>query len=71
MSAQAASADPAPRGEGFDAHSLAPARGSGEGARASPSLLSVLLAPLAACGKKGPPEPPPDEPNTYPQIYPP
>jgi predicted small lipoprotein YifL len=34
--------------------------------------LSVLLiaVALAACGKKGPPQPPPDVPNTYPRTYP-
>jgi predicted small lipoprotein YifL len=32
--------------------------------------LGLVLAMLAACGKKGPLQPPPDEPNTYPQHYP-
>jgi predicted small lipoprotein YifL len=34
--------------------------------------LTVLLIAvvLAACGKKGPPQPPPDVPNTYPRTYP-
>jgi hypothetical protein len=32
-------------------------------------LVFVALA-LAACGKKGMPQPPPDEPNTYPRVYP-
>jgi predicted small lipoprotein YifL len=31
-------------------------------------LLVVLM--LAACGKKGAPQPPPGEPNTYPKTYP-
>ncbi len=34
------------------------------------ALLLSLLLPLAACGKKGPLEPPPGEPNTYPRTYP-
>lgn len=33
-------------------------------------LLAISFLPLAACGKKGPPEPPPDEPKTYPRTYP-
>jgi hypothetical protein len=34
-------------------------------------LIAVLLLPLAACGKKGPLEPPPDAPKTqYPRVYP-
>ncbi len=35
-------------------------------------LLAMLLivAALAACGKRGPPSPPPGQPNTYPQTYP-
>jgi predicted small lipoprotein YifL len=32
-------------------------------------LLLVGLA-LAACGKKGDPQPPPGVPNTYPRTYP-
>jgi predicted small lipoprotein YifL len=35
-----------------------------------PVLALALLLPLAACGKKGPPEPPPDQPKTYPRVYP-
>jgi predicted small lipoprotein YifL len=34
------------------------------------ALLLALLLPLAACGKKGPLEPPPGEQSTYPRIYP-
>ena len=35
------------------------------------SLLALLAAlALAACGRKGPPEPPPDVPNTFPRPYP-
>jgi predicted small lipoprotein YifL len=34
------------------------------------ALLISLLLPLAACGKKGPLEPPAGEPNTYPRQYP-
>jgi hypothetical protein len=34
-------------------------------------LVALLLLPLAACGKKGPLEPPPDAPKTqYPRVYP-
>ena len=33
-------------------------------------LLVLLLLPLAACGKKGPLEPPAGKPVTYPQAYP-
>jgi hypothetical protein len=34
-------------------------------------LVALLLLPLAACGKKGPLEPPPDTPKTqYPRVYP-
>ena len=35
-------------------------------------LIAVLLIALAvaACGKKGAPQPPPDEPNTFPRSYP-
>jgi predicted small lipoprotein YifL len=32
--------------------------------------LGLIVLALAACGKKGPPQPPPGEPNTYPQNYP-
>jgi len=34
------------------------------------ALLLLLALPLAACGKKGTPEPPPGVPNTYPRTYP-
>ena len=34
------------------------------------ALLALLLLPLAACGKKGPLEPPAGEPSTYPKVYP-
>jgi len=34
------------------------------------ALLLLLALPLAACGKKGAPEPPPGEKNTYPRTYP-
>ena len=34
-------------------------------------LLALLAAaPLGACGKKGPPEPPPGEEDTYTRQYP-
>jgi predicted small lipoprotein YifL len=33
-------------------------------------LIGVLAAPLAACGKKGPNEPPPGKQNDYPKQYP-
>ncbi|MBI4184868.1 MAG: hypothetical protein HY521_12825 [Proteobacteria bacterium] len=33
-------------------------------------LFAAALTALAACGKKGPPEPPPGEPITYPRTYP-
>jgi hypothetical protein len=37
----------------------------------SSTLLVLLVAlVLAACGKRGPPDPPPDVPNTYPRPYP-
>ena len=40
-------------------------------ARLSALALLILIAiPLAACGKKGPLEPPAGVPNTYPQTYP-
>ncbi len=37
-----------------------------------PRWLALLLvvSALAACGKKGPPQPPPGVPNTFPQSYP-
>jgi len=34
------------------------------------AALLLLALPLAACGKKGAPQPPADEPNTYPRTYP-
>ena len=34
-------------------------------------IIAMMLAiGLAACGKKGPPEPPEGEPVTYPRTYP-
>ena len=33
-------------------------------------LICALAAPLAACGKKGPNEPPPGKESTYPKQYP-
>ena len=33
-------------------------------------LLTDLTLGLAACGKKGDPQPPPGVPNTYPRVYP-
>ncbi|CAN0586462.1 MAG: lipoprotein [Alphaproteobacteria bacterium] len=33
-------------------------------------IAIMLVIGLAACGKKGPPEPPEDEPLTYPRTYP-
>jgi predicted small lipoprotein YifL len=33
-------------------------------------VLAAVIAPLAACGKKGAPAPPASEPNTYPRSYP-
>lgn len=33
-------------------------------------LALALAGSLAACGKKGPPEPPPGEKSTYPRTYP-
>jgi len=56
-----------------------PPLGGGEGwgevgrARRLVLLAAALLLfalPLAACGKKGAPQPPADEPNTYPRTYP-
>ena len=38
--------------------------------RARAVLAARSALPLAACGKKGAPEPPPGEPNTYPRTYP-
>jgi len=32
--------------------------------------LMLVLVMLAACGKKGAPQPPPDRPSTFPQEYP-
>ena len=32
--------------------------------------LGLVVLMLAACGKKGPPQPPPGVPNTYPKTYP-
>ncbi len=34
------------------------------------AMLFLLLAPLGACGKKSPPEPPEGEEITYPRSYP-
>ena len=33
-------------------------------------LMCALTAPLSACGKKGPNEPPPGKESTYPKQYP-
>jgi predicted small lipoprotein YifL len=33
-------------------------------------LALALAAPLAGCGKKGPPQPPPGKESTYPRTYP-
>jgi predicted small lipoprotein YifL len=39
--------------------------------RLSPAILAIALVLLiAACGKKGDPQPPPGEPNVYPRQYP-
>ena len=39
--------------------------------RLSPAILAIALVLLiAACGKKGDPQPPPGQPNVYPRIYP-
>jgi predicted small lipoprotein YifL len=40
------------------------------GAWGAVSLALALGLLLAACGKKGLPQPPPGVPNTYPQPYP-
>lgn len=32
--------------------------------------LGLVVLALAACGKKGSPQPPPGQPSTYPQNYP-
>jgi len=34
------------------------------------ALLALLVAPLAACGKKSQPSAPSDQPNTFPRAYP-
>jgi predicted small lipoprotein YifL len=34
------------------------------------ALVAALAAPLAACGRKGPPEPPPGADVNYPRGYP-
>ncbi|HEY4134930.1 MAG TPA: hypothetical protein VGO34_06920 [Alphaproteobacteria bacterium] len=33
-------------------------------------LVAAMAAPLAACGKKGPPGPPNGEESNYPRTYP-
>ncbi|MHA1114139.1 MAG: LPS translocon maturation chaperone LptM [Alphaproteobacteria bacterium] len=33
-------------------------------------VILALAAPLAACGKKAPPEPPSGKESTYPKTYP-
>ena len=39
--------------------------------RVAPVLVLLVVAlGLAACAKKGAPQPPADEPNTYPRTYP-
>jgi hypothetical protein len=42
---------------------------SRRGLAAALVVLAIGL-PLAACGKKGAPQPPPGEPDTYPRVYP-
>jgi predicted small lipoprotein YifL len=32
--------------------------------------MLLIVAALAACGKRGTPQPPPGEPDTYPRAYP-
>jgi predicted small lipoprotein YifL len=45
--------------------------GKGIGRRAILAIAAALvLLPLAACGKKGPLEPPPGATNVYPRVYP-
>ena len=34
------------------------------------AFVLALAAPLAACGRKGPPEPPPGADEKYPRAYP-
>lgn len=34
------------------------------------AVLLLLGLTLAACGKRGDPQPPPGVPNTYPRVYP-
>lgn len=34
------------------------------------AVVAALAAPLAACGRKGPPEPPPGADDKYPRTYP-
>jgi predicted small lipoprotein YifL len=34
------------------------------------AVLLLFGLTLAACGKKGDPQPPPGVPNTYPRVYP-
>lgn len=33
-------------------------------------LMALVLAPLSACGKKAPPDPPDKNQNAYPATYP-
>jgi hypothetical protein len=35
------------------------------------AAAAMLTASLAACAKKGPPQPPAGVPDTYPRVYPP